>query len=39
MLKNIFNAVKISGQAQVAKKSWTIKKFSIRCIFTWGWSV
>ena len=30
---------KISGQAQVAKKPWTVKKFSIQCAFTWGWSV
>jgi len=28
-----------SGQAQVAQKSWTVKKFSIQCIFTWKPSV
>jgi len=28
-----------SGQAQVAQKSWTVKKCSIQCIFTWGQSV
>jgi len=28
-----------SGQAQVAQKLWTVKKFSIQCIFTWGRSV
>jgi len=28
-----------SGQAQVAQKSWTVKKVSIQCIFTWGWAV
>ena len=28
-----------SGQAQVTQKSWTVKNFSIQCIFTWGWSV
>jgi len=46
MIKNIFNTVNIftanfvlSGQAQVAQKWWTVKKFSIQCIFTWGWSV
>ena len=25
-----------SGQVQVALKSWTVKKFAIQCIFTWG---
>jgi len=31
-----------SGQAQVAQKSWTVKKFSMECIqfiLIWGWSV
>jgi len=28
-----------SGQAQVAQKSWTVKNFSIQCIFTCGRSV
>ena len=28
-----------SGQAQVAQKSWTVKIFSIQCIFTWKPSV
>ena len=46
MVRNIFNAVKIFKgncfSGQVAKKSWTVKIFSmqcIQCIFTWGWSV
>jgi len=45
MVKDIFNRVKFSGnsvfsgQAQDAQKSWTVKKFSIQCIFTWGWFV
>ena len=28
-----------SGQAQVAQKSWAVKRFSIQCAFTWVWSV
>jgi len=28
-----------SGQAQVAQKLCMVKIFSIKCIFTWGWSV
>jgi len=41
-VKSIFNTVKnfratvFSGKAQVAQKSWTVKNFSIQCIFTWG---
>jgi len=46
-VKSIFNTVSekfqgnsfFSGQAQVAQKSWTVKKCSIQCIFTWGQSV
>jgi len=30
------NSVFFSGQAQVTQKSWTVTKFSMQCIFTWG---
>jgi len=45
-VNSIFTRVEIfratlffSRQAQVAQKSWTVKKLSVQCIFTWGRSV